>query len=118
MRRTILIAAVSSALTILATWSLGWTDLPSAVKLENQRVKVTEVTSAPGSVREPGVRATDQVIVFLDDCRYERTDPVNGEKTIRQRKSGEVIWHSKGEAAPRLMNAGANPYRTLVIELK
>jgi hypothetical protein len=81
-------------------------------------VKVTEVTSAPGSVREPGVRSTDQVIVFLDDCRYERTDPVNGEKTIRQRKSGDVIWHSKGEAAPRLMNAGSNPYRTLVIELK
>jgi len=118
MRRTILIAAVSSALTILTTWSLGWTDLPSAVKLENQRVTVIEVTSAPGSVREPGVRATDQVIVFLDDCRYERTDSANGEKTIRQRKSGDVIWHSKGEAAPRLLNAGSSPYRTLVIELK
>jgi hypothetical protein len=90
----------------------------SQPRLENSRVKVVEVTSPPGGVRERGVRATDQVIVFLDDCRYERTDPKTGEKTIRERKAGEVIWHSKGEDAPQLVNVGAKPYRTLVIELK
>jgi hypothetical protein len=36
---------------------------------------------------------------------------------VRERKSGDVIWHDKGEDAPRLTNAG-KPYRTLVIELK
>ena len=56
--------------------------------------------------------------MFLDDCRYERTDPASGEKTVRERKSGDVIWHSKGEDAPLLVNAGEKAYRTLVIELK
>ena len=119
MKRAIcLSAAVSSALTLLAAWMLGWAPLPTKVLLENGKVRVTEVSSAPGAARERGVRATDQVIVFLEDCRYERTDPATGEKTIRERKSGEVIWHSKGEDAPRLVNVGARPYRTVVIELK
>ena len=111
-------AAISSAVTLLAVWGLGGAALPSKVKLENARVVVTEVTAAPGSARERGIRQTDQVIVFLDDCRYERTDPATGEKTVRERKSGDVIWHSKGEDAPLLVNAGEKPYRTLVIELK
>jgi hypothetical protein len=111
-------AAISAALTLLAVWGLGGAALPTKVKLENARVRVTEVIAAPGSARERGVRQTDQVIVFLDDCRYERTDPASGEKTVRERKSGDVIWHSKGEDAPLLVNAGEKAYRTLVIELK
>jgi hypothetical protein len=110
-------AAVSSAFTLLTVWMLGGAALPSKVKLENARVRVTEVSAAPDSVRERGVRETDQVIVFLDDCRYERTDPATGQKTVRERKSGDVIWHDKGEEAPQLVNVGP-PYRTLVIELK
>ena len=80
-------AAISVALTLLAVWDLDGAALPSKVKLENARVVVTEVTAAPGSARERGIRQTDQVIVFLDDCRYERTDPATGEKTVRERKS-------------------------------
>jgi hypothetical protein len=98
--------------------ALAWAGLPSAVKLENPRVMVTEVTAAPGSVRERGVRAHDEVIVFLDDCRYERTDPKTGAKSIQERKSGDVIWHTEGEIAPQLVNKGSHPYRTVVIELK
>ena len=64
------------------------------------------------------MRPADEVIVFLDDCRYERIDPATGEKTIRERKAGDVIWHDKGEDAPQLTNAGTKPYRSLVIELK
>jgi hypothetical protein len=111
-------AAVSCAVTLTAVWSFGAAVLPSKMALDNARVRVTEVTAAPGAVREPGVRETDQVIVFLDDCRYERTDPATGEKTVRERKSGEVLWHGKGEAAPQLVNVGAKPFRRLVIELK
>jgi len=98
--------------------ALAWAAPPSTVKLENSRVIVRQVTLAPEGVRPRGVRAHDQVIVFLDDCRYERTDPRTGAKTIRVRKSGDVIWHSRGEAAPQLVNKGDKPYRTLVIELK
>ena len=111
-------ATISAALTLVAVWGLGGAALPTKVRLENARVRVTEVIAAPGSARERGVRQTDQVIVFLDDCRYERTDPASGEKTVRERKSGDVIWHSKGEDAPLLVNAGEKAYRTLVIEMK
>jgi hypothetical protein len=88
------------------------------ILLENVRAKVTEVTYEPGSPRARYIRATDQIIVFLDECEYERTDSKTGEKTTRKRKSGEVIWHDRAEDAPVLMNKGAKPYRTLVIELK
>jgi hypothetical protein len=88
------------------------------VLMENVRVRVNEVTYEPGVPRQRHIRATDQVIVFVDDCQYERTDSVTGEKTVRTRKAGEVIWHDRSEDAPQLINKGSKPYRTLVIELK
>ena len=119
MRKTIVLSAgISSLLTLAAVWSFGWAALPSKVTLENARVRVSEVTYEPGMARERFTRPTDEVIVFLDDCRYERTDSVTHEKTIRERKPGDVIWHNKGEDAPQLINLGTKPYRTLVIELK
>lgn len=87
-------------------------------KLENDAVKITEVVYEPGVPRERFTRPTKQVIVFLEDCKYQRIDSATGEKTVRERKSGEVIWHDKGEDAPVLINLGSKAYRTLVIELK
>lgn len=106
------------ALAALMLIAAGQSNLPSSTKLENAKVKVTEIVSPPGVPRTRHIRQADQVIVFLDDCRYERTDPQTGEKTVRERKAGDVIWHSKGEDAPQLVNAGSKPYRQLVIELK
>ena len=117
-RVVILAAAVSSLATSLAFWAMGMANLPTTVKLENARVKVSEVVYQPGVARDRYVRPTDQVIVFLDESRYERTDSQTKEKTVRERKSGDVIWHDKGEDAPVLVNLGTKPYRTLVIELK
>jgi hypothetical protein len=119
MKKTILLtAALSSALTLLAVFGFGFAALPTEVKLDNKRAKVSTVTYEPGVPRERYIRPTDQVIVFLDDCKYERKDSKTGEKTIRERKSGDVIWHDKGEDAPVLTNVGTKPYRTMTIELK
>lgn len=112
------IVIATSISTILSMRMLGWAPAPSTVKLENAKVKISEVTYNPGAPRERYIRPTDQVIVFLDECRYERKDSATGEKTIRTRKPGEVIWHDKGEDAPVLTNLGKTPYRTLTIELK
>jgi hypothetical protein len=110
MRSKLLATALfSSAITLLAVGS---------VKLENARVKISEIVYEPGVPRERYIRSSDQVIVFLDDCKYERTDSETGAKEIRERKSGEAIWHNKGEDAPVLKNLGTKPYRTLLIELK
>ena len=112
------VAAGSSALTLLAAWGFGFAPTPAQMRLDNAKVTVSELTYLPGEPRERHIRATDQVIVFLDECRYERIDSVTKEKTVRTRKAGEVIWHDKGEDAPQLTNLGSRPYRTLVIALK
>jgi len=117
MKKTLLVALLSSLGTLIAVFGVAGAELPKKVKLENAKVRVTEVTYAPGNPRPRYIRPTDQVIVFLDDSKYRRTDSQTGEKTTRERKSGDVIWHDKGEDAPVLENLGAKPYRTLVVEL-
>jgi hypothetical protein len=117
MKKMLLAALLGSAATLIAVFGLAGAELPKKVTLENARVRISEVTYHPGVPRERYIRPTDQVIVFLDECKYRRTDSQSGEKTVRQRKSGEVIWHDKGEDAPVLENLGTKPYRTLVIEL-
>lgn len=85
--------------------------------LDNQRVIVTEMTTLPDARREPYTRPTDQIIVFLDEADYSATDAA-GQKQIKHRAAGEIVWHNKGEAAPLLVNTGKKPYRNLVIALK
>jgi hypothetical protein len=119
MNKWIVLTAIgSSLLTVASLQLMGWASIPGKVKLENAKVKVTEVLYEPGVPRERYTRPTDQVIVFLDDCEYERTDSQTREKTIRKRQSGDVIWHDQGEDAPVLRNLGKKTYRTLTIELK
>lgn len=108
---------LSSLLTAVAIFQMVGAPLPQKVTLENGRVRVTEVTYLPGVPRERYIRPTDQIIVFLEDCKYQRIDSKTGEKTIRERKAGEVLWHDQGEDAPVLINVGSKPYRTLTIEL-
>lgn len=103
---------------LLVGWAAGRADVAKNVILENARVRVRRLDYDPASPREKSIRASDQVIVFLDDSRYERIDPDTGAKEIRTRKSGDVIWHYKGEVVPVLTNLDKKTYRTLVIELK
>jgi hypothetical protein len=112
MKKALLLAAIAGA------YFAGRADVARNVKLENKRVRVLEMDYKPGEPRTRSIRPADQVIVFLDDSRYERVDPDTGEKTVRTRKSGDVIWHNKGEVSPQLTNLGKNPYRTIVVELK
>ena len=85
--------------------------------LNNQRVTVTEITMPVQARREAYTRPSDQIIVFIDEADYEAIDAA-GQKQVRHRKAGEIIWHNKGEAAPTLVNTGKRPYRNLVIALK
>jgi len=105
--------------TGLAAVKLRWVvDGPHVkVVLDNQRVTISEIKMDAGSRRESYTRPTDQIIVFLDDADYEATDE-SGQKQVKHRRSGEIVWHQKGEAAPLLQNTGKRPYRNLVIALK
>ncbi len=86
--------------------------------LENPRVEVIDRSIPPGGERVPYIRPSDQVIVFLNDAKYERIDAETGEKIVRTRKGGDVIWHDRGENAPKLVNVGSEPFRSLIIQLK
>ena len=84
--------------------------------LDNSRVQVNRVLHEQASVRAPHTRPQDQVIVFLDEASYEVVY-ANGKKEQRERTSGDVIWHSRGEEAPTLNNIGKT-YRTVVVNIK
>jgi hypothetical protein len=112
----VLAAAVLSSLA--TAWFLtGQASAPRLMKIDNRRVRVSEWVYTPGEPRTPYIRPTDQIIVFLDDARYERKDSKTGAIEIRERKSGEVLWHGQGEDAPQLTAIG-KACRTIVIELK
>lgn len=114
MKKLIVTAIASSAATAIL---MSASNPVKTQKLENARVRISEIVYKPGEPREPYIRPTDQVIVFLDDARYERKDSKTGKVEVRERKSGDVIWHDKGEDAPQLTAIG-KPYRSLLIELK
>ena len=63
--------------------------------LDNARARVTEVIYEPGVRRESYLRPTDQIVVFLNDCRFDRIDSKTGQVLHRSRKAGEVLWHAK-----------------------
>jgi hypothetical protein len=119
MKRTmrIFLAANIFILTSALSFYAGRQSTPSmVVRLDNAKVTVTESLTPAGGRREPYVRPTDQLIIFLDDAQYEASDG-NGEKALRSRKAGEVVWHAKGETAPLLVNSG-KAYRNLIVSLK
>ncbi len=87
-----------------------------SVKLDNARVAITESLTPAGGRREAYTRPTDQIVVFVDEANYESVEP-SGQATLRHRMPGEIVWHSKGEEAPVLVNKG-KAYRNLVIALK
>ena len=84
--------------------------------LENNKVLVTEVIYEKNARRPTHQRQNDQVIVFLNNAQYEVVYP-DGKKEKRNRKAGDVIWHSRGEIAPNLTNT-ASQYQTIVVNLK
>ena len=112
-----LLAATGGILISAVSFYAGRQSVPSmVVKLDNSRVTVTESLTPAGGKRDAYVRPTDQLIIFLDDAEYEAIE-AGGEKALRKRKAGEVIWHTKGEAAPTLVNKG-KAYRNLIVALK
>jgi hypothetical protein len=112
MRKSLFLLGLAGA------YLAGRADVLHTPKLQNEKVTVTELDYEPGKPRPRSIRQSDQVIVFLDDSRYQRIDPDTGAKEIRTRKSGDVIWHNKGEVAPVLTNLDDRTYRTLVVEIK
>jgi hypothetical protein len=119
MRNTFkrLFLALTILLTAAFSFYAGRQTAPSiVVKLDNARVTVSESTTPVAGRRESYTRPSDQILVFLDDAQYEAVE-ADGRVSKRSRKSGDIVWHTKGEIAPVLINKG-NAYRNLIIALK
>lgn len=116
-RRALIAGALSALLGARAT-SAQSPPAGRILRLDNQHLTLTETTFIPGVPVRGSHRSNDQLILFLDDCRYEHVDPVSGVKSIRVRKSGDFIWYERGGEGPVLTNVGSKPYRTLLVELK
>jgi hypothetical protein len=112
-----LFTAMALLLALACSFYAGRQTAPAlVVRLDNPRVTITESTTPAGGRRESYVRTSDQIIVFLDDAQYEAVDD-SGKPAMRNRKSGDFVWHTKGEIAPTLINKG-KAYRNLIIALK
>ncbi|HVF86663.1 MAG TPA: hypothetical protein VM866_03695 [Pyrinomonadaceae bacterium] len=112
-----LFALLIVMVTALASFAVGRQTAPTMnIKLDNAKVTVTESLTPAGGRRDPYTRPTDQIIIFLDDAEYDSIDGA-GKATARRRRSGDIVWHTKGEEAPQLANKG-KAYRNLIVALK
>jgi quercetin dioxygenase-like cupin family protein len=84
------------------------------VLLENDRVRVIEVTSAPGATLKmhshPG-----HVVYLLDDAKTKHTDAA-GKVTEVAGKKGDARWVDA--VTHTVENTSTTPLRTIVIEVK
>jgi len=85
--------------------------------LENGKVLVREVIYEKDS-RRP--RMSDKMISnhILGLMPTMKWLTPTERRRLAHRKAGEVIWHSRGETAPNLINRGDLTYRTIVVNLK
>jgi hypothetical protein len=87
------------------------------VLFDNARVTVKDVTMAPGARRAPRTRPTDELVLFPEESHYQAID-ADGKKQPRDRAPGAVVFHTKGELAPTLVNTSAKPVHYFSIGLK
>ncbi len=84
------------------------------VLLENDRVRVLEVTSAPGATLKmhshPG-----HVVYLLEDANTKHTD-ASGKVVVVEGKKGEARWVDA--TSDTVENTSKTPLRTIVIEVK
>jgi hypothetical protein len=87
------------------------------VAFENPRVAVRVIDMPPGASRPGRTRPTDELVLFCDEAHYQAVD-AQGKKEARDRAPGAVVWHSKGELAPTLVNTSARTVHYYGISLK
>jgi hypothetical protein len=122
MRLTLVRLAVASALFcagVAAGLAIAAERQEATVKVafENARVAVQAIDIPPGGSRPGRTRATDELVLFCDEAHYQAVD-AQGHKEARDRKPGTVVFHTKGDVAPTLVNTGAKTVHYYGISLK
>ena len=86
---------------------------------ENDRVRVWDLSLAPGQGTGLHCHTTDYFYVVIGDGMLQRVDPDGTRHEPRAMKDGEVHFRSvEGEVVHEAVNAGRTLWRNIVVELK
>jgi quercetin dioxygenase-like cupin family protein len=119
MNRVALLSAASLVLAGLSCAAIAQDMVAVAGKqaqvlVENDKVRIIEVTVAPGG--STGMHSHgDNIVVWLTPSDGEQT-MADGSKKPLHRKTGEVIWSDP--VVHDTVNEGKNTTKVIVIELK
>ncbi len=91
----------------------------SRVLFENERVRVWEMTLAPGEASDLHRHDLDYVIVLLEGDRIAAVPGPGSERPPREAEvtPGRTVFLERGESE-WTVNTGERPYREVLIELK
>lgn len=89
---------------------------------ENERVKVWDLSLAPGEAVGKHIHRHDFLLVILSDGSLRHVDPGNPQNdrdvSFTENQVMFIEADEGGTVHDRLVNVGDAPYRNLVIELK
>jgi hypothetical protein len=93
--------------------------LAEQVVFENDRVKIWEMTLAPGEASSLHRHDLDYMVILLEGDRIAAVPGPQSKRTPREAEVtlGRVAYLSRGETE-WAVNTGQRPYRELLIELK
>lgn len=86
---------------------------------ENERVRVWDLRLAPGESTGLHRHEHDYLYIVIGDGRLQAADAAGNRGEPRDMKDGDVRFNAiEGEAVHEAFNAGAGPWRNVIVELK
>ncbi len=85
------------------------------LELENPQVRVVRARVKPHATVPLHTWATDHVVVFLTDQKFQITDST-GKTVTTEHKAGDVIWGTPVSISEK--NLSAQPFEAIIVEIK
>jgi quercetin dioxygenase-like cupin family protein len=85
------------------------------LELENPQVRIVRARIQPHATVPLHTWATDHVIVFLTDQKFEIKDST-GKTETAEHKAGDVVWGTPVSISEK--NLSAQPFEALIVEIK
>ena len=94
-------------------------DIGSKLLFENDRVKVWDLTLAPGEGTGKHRHTNDYLYVVIGGGHLQAVDAEGNKSEPRPMDDGEVRWREiDGEDVHEAINTGSEPWRNIIVELK
>ena len=94
-------------------------DVGSKLLFENDRVRVWDLTLAPGESTGKHRHTNDYLYVVIGGGELQAVDADGSKGEPRQMADGEVRWRGvEGEDVHEAINTGTEAWRNIIVELK